>query len=241
MHLLDVQNLTKKFGGLIAIKNLSFYAEKQDILGIIGPNGAGKTTVFNIISGFIPPDDGEIFFKGERITGLRPHVIARKGIARTFQLTNSFPNMTVLENILVALHREKWKSKSELKKQAEEILKSFDLFHKRDQKASTLPLGDLKKLEIARAVATKPDLLLLDELFAGLSSEDIPTLMNMLKELNSEGITIIMIEHIMRIIMKLAKRIIVLCQGEKIAEGSPQEIVKNRKVIEAYLGGEALA
>lgn len=241
MHLLDVQNLTKKFGGLIAIKNLSFYAEKQDILGIIGPNGAGKTTVFNIISGFIPPDDGEIFFKGERITGLRPHVIARKGIARTFQLTNSFPNMTVLENILVALYREKWKSKSELKKQAEEILKSFDLFHKRDQKASTLPLGDLKKLEIARAVATKPDLLLLDELFAGLSSEDIPTLMNMLKELNSEGITIIMIEHIMRIIMKLAKRIIVLCQGEKIAEGSPQEIVKNRKVIEAYLGGEALA
>lgn len=238
LDVLTVKGLTKYFGGLAAVKNISFSVSEGEILGLIGPNGAGKTTIFNLITGFIKPDAGSIIFKGEDVTGAPPHVIVRKGIARTFQLVNPFGNMSLIDNVSVALYGKKG---IRLAENAVKILELVGLAQRKNELAKNLPHGDLKRLEIARALATEPDLLLLDEPFAGLSFEEVSGLIELVKKLNEKGLTIVIIEHVMRAIMKLSHRVVVICNGEKIAEGKPLEIAEDKRVIEAYLGGEAVA
>ncbi|MEM2703719.1 MAG: ABC transporter ATP-binding protein [Candidatus Bathyarchaeia archaeon] len=237
MALLEVKGLTKRFKGLMAVKDVSFAVDKGECVGIIGPNGAGKTTIFNLITGFLRPEDGAIFFKGEDITNLEPYEIVNKGIARTFQLVSPFSNMSVLENVLVPLYIKRKKLGEALENRALEILKLTGLLYQKDKIAKSLPHGDLKKLEIARALATEPEILLLDEPFAGLSFDEMSVLMGVIKKLHENGLTVVIVEHVMRVIMKLSERVIVISEGQKIAEGKPLEITENRKVIEAYLGG----
>ncbi len=233
--ILEVRNLTKRFGGLVAVNNLSFTINEGEILGLIGPNGAGKTTVFNLVTSFYQPNSGDIFFKGEKITGLSPHKICMKGIARTFQLVKPFPNMTVLENIVVgALSRTN--RLNEAREEAEKILKVVGLSDVKNIPARALPIGKRKIMEVARALATRPILLLLDEMMAGLNVAEINEALALLKRLNSQGITLCLVEHVMRVVMSISDRIIVLDRGSKIAEGPPEEVSKNIKVIQAYLG-----
>jgi branched-chain amino acid transport system ATP-binding protein len=238
LDILTVKGLTKSFGGLVAVRNVSFSVGKGEILGLIGPNGAGKTTALNLITGFLKPDAGSIIFKGEDVTGSPPHVLVKKGMARTFQLIKPFSNMSVIDNVAVALYGKRGIRSAE---KAVEYLELTGLVHRKDEVAKNLPHGELKKLEIARALATEPELLLLDEPFAGLSLEEASELMEFLKKLNERGLTMIVIEHVMRVIMRVSHRVAVLCDGEKIAEGKPSEIAKDRRVVEAYLGGEVVA
>ncbi|MCX7774874.1 MAG: ABC transporter ATP-binding protein [Spirochaetaceae bacterium] len=232
---LQIRNVTMKFGELLADKDVSFDVPKGMICGLIGPNGAGKTTLFNCIAGYYAPTAGEIFFEGKRISGLPPYRIARLGIARTFQVVRPLKEMSVLDNIMVGafLHHA---SAAEARKAAERCLDLCFLEEYRNKPAGDLTIGNKKRLEVARALATNPKLLLLDECVAGLTSTEVHDMVQVIKRLRDEGITILMVEHIMEAIMPIADKIVVLSHGEKIAEGSPSVVVHDPMVITAYLG-----
>lgn len=236
-----VRGLSKRFGGLMAVRDVSFDIKRGEILGLIGPNGAGKTTIFNLITGFIPPDSGEVHFKGEAITGLNPpHEVCLKHIGRTFQLVKPFKDMTVLENVMVGAFT-RVKDAREARRRALEIIDFIGLSKHRDSTAASLTIADRKRLELGRALATQPELLLLDEVVAGLNPKETEEIIEIIRRISQQGITIFMIAHVMKAVMTLSDRIIVLHHGEKIAEGTPLEISKDKRVIEAYLGEEYLA
>ena len=239
--LFRVESLNKHFGGLAAVKDVSFDIKKGEILGLIGPNGAGKTTIFNLITGFLAPDSGRVEFKGEQISGLRPpHKVCIKCIGRTFQLVKPFSNMTVLENVMVGAF-SRVRSAGEARKEATRVLDFIGLLKYRDSLASSLTIADRKRLELGKALATKPELLLLDEVVAGLNPREAEEIIKIIKAVSGQGITLFIIEHVMKAIMTLSHRIIVLHHGEKIAEGTPEAISRDRRVIDAYLGEEYLA
>jgi branched-chain amino acid transport system ATP-binding protein len=240
MSILSANNLTKRFGGLLAVGNLSFDLQRQEVLGLIGPNGAGKTTVFNCLSGFTAPDEGEIYFEEKALHGLQPFQICQLGVARTFQIVKPFLTISVLDNVMVgALAREK--STTVAKKTSLELIEFVGLTHWTYTEAQGLPLPLRKRLELARALATRPKVLLLDEVMAGLNPTEVDALITLLKEVNRQGISILLIEHVMRGVMALSQRVIVINYGVKIAEGEPEKVVKNEEVIEAYLGKEFLS
>jgi len=240
MTLLAVDHLTKRFRGLLAVDDVSFRVDAGDIVAIIGPNGAGKTTLFNMIAGAFLPDQGSITFAGERIDGRTPDAICRRGIGRTFQLVRPFPALAVEDNVLIGalLHRPKVEA---ARTHAHDVLRRLDLYDKREQLAAALTLPDRKRLEVARALATDPRLLLLDEVMAGLRPAETDRMVAILRDLNREtGLTIVLIEHVMRAVMALASRVIVLHHGAAIAQGAPEDVVREPAVVESYLGGEAL-
>ncbi|NLN16223.1 MAG: ABC transporter ATP-binding protein [Firmicutes bacterium] len=224
-----------RFGGLLANNDVTFDIYPGEIVGLIGPNGAGKTTLFNCISGFLRPTAGTVLFKGENITGLKPHQICHRGLARTFQITQPLRDMTVLENVMVGTFC-RYPLTSQARAKAIEILKMTGMWAKRHQKGSELTIPDRKRLEIARALGTEPDLLILDEAMAGLNPAEIHEAVELVKTIQAQGITLFIIEHVMEAIMPIADRIVVLDAGRLIAEGPPSEIVHNERVIEAYLG-----
>ena len=253
MALLEVYGLIKHFGGLIAVSELDFVVEKRTILGIIGPNGAGKTTLYNLITGVFRPTGGKLIFNGEDITGLSTHRIASKGLVRTFQTTNLFHEMTVLQNVLLAHHLFRKSGDiaqffampgfqgedRRVKKRAMEILDNLGLGAHKDELAKNLPHGNQKVLGMALAMAASPKLLLLDEPMTGMDETETTAMMNLIKRVRDEmGMTIVVVEHDMKVIMGLSEHIIVLNFGKKIAEGPPREVTRNRAVIEAYLGTE---
>jgi branched-chain amino acid transport system ATP-binding protein len=235
VSLLAVQSVSKAFGGLAAVQGVSFTLGEGELLALIGPNGAGKTTLFHIISGFLKPDAGELHYAGEPLAGLRPHDICQRGMVRTFQVTRPFQRLTVLENVLVgALHRVAHRRQAIAV--AEEVLALTGLAEKAGQLGHGLTLPDRKRLELARALATGPRVLLLDEVMAGLNPTETVRLIELIRTIHRRGVTILLIEHVMRAVMALSQRILVLNYGELIAEGSPEAVVQDTKVIEAYLG-----
>ncbi|MGX9431477.1 MULTISPECIES: ABC transporter ATP-binding protein [Bradyrhizobium] len=235
--ILEVKDLSKRFGGLTATKNVSFSLEPGELTGILGPNGAGKTTLFNLLTGFIAADTGSVLFEGQELRGLAPHKIVNRGVARTFQLTRPFLGMTVLENVVVACLSPRARDAHDKEARAQELLDHVGLGAKAREPVETLPYGDLRRLEIARALATKPNLLLLDEPFAGLGSSEIEPLAQLIKRLHREQkLTILLIEHKLREFMALVSRVIAIDFGEIIAIAPPAEIVRNPRVIEAYIG-----
>jgi branched-chain amino acid transport system ATP-binding protein len=235
MSLLQIQHVSKRFGGLAALTDVSYSVRKGEILGLIGPNGAGKTTLFNVVNGFYPPSKGEVLFKEERISHLKPHQICRLGIGRTFQVVRPLQRMTVLDNVIASAFLRA-KDKAGAEGMALETLRFTGLYEDRSLVSKGLPLGKRKKLEIARALATQPQVLLLDESFAGLNPFEQNELIDIIRKVKARGITIMIIEHHMKVIMSLSDRVVVLNYGEKIAEGTPKEIGHNPLVIEAYLG-----
>lgn len=235
--ILQVNGARKDFGGVTAVNNVSFDVKRQEIVGIIGPNGAGKTTLFNLISGTLPLSAGKIIFKGEDITKQKPDIICKKGIGRTFQEVKPFGNISVLENVQTGAYNRLSRRK-EAKEFAEHILEKVRLIHRKDITARSLTIADKKRLEVARALATKPELLLLDEVMAGLNLSEIQEIIPLIRSLAEEGITLIVIEHIMEVIIQLSHRVIVIQYGEKIAEGTPKQVINDKRVIEAYLGEE---
>lgn len=250
--MLEIRGLTKYFGGLAAVKNVDFLIQRGEILGLIGPNGAGKTTVFNLITGVHPLSSGKIVYKGKDITGCKPSIIAGKGIARTFQLATVFDNKTVLENMLIAFYLESdpklWsmifethstKEKEEdIRRKAYEVIESVGLRGVADKLVRNLPHGHRKRLGLAMALASSPELLLLDEPVGGMNTAETTDMITLIKGLKEKGISILLVEHNLRAVMNLCTRIVVLNFGRKIAEGCPNEIRDNKQVIEAYLGAD---
>jgi branched-chain amino acid transport system ATP-binding protein len=235
MALLTVKGLTKYFGGLRAVHDLSFEVQSGEILGLIGPNGAGKTTAFNLIAGFIHPTRGQILLDGESIAGMKPYAVTRKGIARTFQIVKPFKKLSVLENVTLAAFL-RFPSRREAESQARQVLDRVGLGSKTSSLAIDLTLSEQKRLEMARALATQPKLLLLDEPMGGLNATEIEQASGLVRDICERGVTIIWVEHVLKAIMNSSNRVVVINQGEKIADASPGEIVQNPNVIAAYLG-----
>jgi branched-chain amino acid transport system ATP-binding protein len=243
MPILEGQDVTKYFGGLAAISHVDFYVDQGEILGLIGPNGAGKTTLFNLISGALPLKSGELRFRDQKLNGLKPHQICKLGIARTFQQTKIFTDMPVLHNVLVGAFfgSPNRVSGADAAREASQALEAVGLSAMGATPAKDLTLVNQKRVELARALATKPQLLLLDELMAGLNPTEVSEAMELVTRIRDRGITIFMVEHVMKAIMGVCERIMVLHHGEKICEGTPQEIACNKQVIEIYLGEETHA
>lgn len=235
MTLLSANRLTKKFLGLVAVKKVDLTINKGEIFGLIGPNGAGKTTLFNMLSGYYRADGGQVLFNGEDVTSLSSHEICKKGLARTFQIVKPFGKLSSLDNVKVGAFN-RTKNYAEATEIAEHYLAFVGLEHKKDIRVKELTIGDQRRLEMARALATGPQLLLLDEVMAGLTPTEVSMVMDLVQKVREDGVTVLMIEHIMAALMKLSDRVLVLHHGEKLAEGTPKEIVKNPKVAEAYLG-----
>jgi len=235
--LLSLEGVTKRFGGLTAVREVSLEVRRGDLLGVIGPNGAGKTTLFNVIAGYYRPEEGRIAFDGHAVTGWPAHAIARLGLTRTFQIVKPFGNLSVLDNVMIgALTRRS--TVREARADAERVIGVCGLGPHATAAARALPLALRKRLEVARALATGPRLLLLDEVMAGLNPTELVAMIELIRRLHGEGLTLIVIEHVMAAMMRLAQRIVMLHHGEKIAEGTPREIASDRRVIDAYLGEE---
>ncbi len=238
--ILEVKNLTKKFGGLTAVNDFSFEIKRGEFIGLIGPNGAGKTTVFNLISGFEKPSSGSIRFDGIDISGKKPFKIVNLGIARTFQLVRSFKFLSLLDNVIVSCLSKRGKTVSKkigTEEYASSILSSVGLVDKATIPPVVLPHGDLRKLQIGKAIGTNPELLLLDEPFSGLSFEEQLGITDLIKKLHEDGVTIFITGHVLRELMTLVPRVIAMHQGKFIADGPPAEVANNKIVVEAYLGG----
>ena len=240
--LLSVQGVTKRFGGLQALTQVTFDLPEGQILGLIGPNGAGKTTLFNAINGVYPPEEGHVIFRGKEVTGAKTYKMAKMGMARTHQIVQPLNELTVRENVMVgACFGQENHTLAGAYKIADEVLEFVGLAARSEQLAGSLNVAQKKRLEMARALASRPKLLLLDEVLAGLNSSEIGNMVETVKKIRQSGITIIMIEHVMKAVMNVSDRILVLDYGQQIAEGTPEEISQNEKVIEAYLGDPKLA
>jgi len=233
--LLKAQALTMRFGGLTAVKNVTMHIRQEDMVGVIGPNGAGKTTLFNMITGFYPPTEGKVFFDDKDITNWKPHHITAKGLCRTFQITKPFNHLSVLENVAVGslCHESNMNVARDISKEA---LDQVGLLGSADRLANSLPIGHRKKLELARILATKPRVILLDEVMGGLTQQEVREISDVISHIHSRGVGVVLIEHVMSAVMALSQRIIVLNHGEMIATGPPEEVRSNELVIEAYLG-----
>ncbi len=234
-RLLVVDSVTKKFGGLVAINNVSLHIESGEIIGLIGANGAGKTTMFNTIAGDLSPTSGKVLYKGNEIQSLTSNEICALGIARTYQIVKPFTDLTVLENVMVGGFLRNTRT-SEVRDNALEILEFVGLLHRRDVVGRDLNLPELKRMELARALGTKPDLLLLDEVMAGLNPVESGKFIELIRSIREKGLTLLVIEHVMKAIMSLSDRVYVMNQGNKIAEGKPEDVVRNEAVIKSYLG-----
>jgi branched-chain amino acid transport system ATP-binding protein len=235
--MLALEDVTKRFGGLTAVRQVTLEVPAGTLLGIIGPNGAGKTTLFNVVSGYYRPEEGRILFEGSDITGLPPHAVCRLGLTRTFQIVKPFGNLSVLDNVMIGSLTRLTRIR-DARLDAERVIESCGLAPYANSRAKALPIGLRKRLEVARALATRPRLLLLDEVMAGLNPAELAGIVELVRRIQAEGVTLMVIEHIMAAMMRLAQRIVVLHHGEKIAEGAPAQIARDRRVIDAYLGEE---